>query len=281
MDDEKFKPKLGRRFDVPEIARERAQQWINAGGDPFAIDQSLDMLGDELPELTEKQRLSIYENLDDGGKRIIDSNNKRLDRTVQRWVDKGMNADEIAERKASSKLFRQQKLSHDRTLMAQALDNDHYNSGGKYIENRKTIDSKLNPNDVFQDKRKGAGKGGAVNRIDEKLNQIKADRLAKETEARKPRLASVADAPADMAKQKNLAKFIREGGMKLVKKGGPKLAALLGGPIGWGIAGISTLMDANDAYAATESAMNPTNPREEEVQRMLAEAIRNPTEYEY
>jgi hypothetical protein len=82
-------------------------------------------------------------------------------------------------------------------------------------------------------------------------------------------------------KQKNMAKFIREGGMKLIKKGGPKLAALLGGPIGWGIAGASTLMDAKDAYAATESAMNPTNPREEEVQRMLAEAIRKPTEYEY
>jgi len=82
-----------------------------------------------------------------------------------------------------------------------------------------------------------------------------------------------------LKEQKSKADAIRKMGLKVVKKGGPKLAALMGGPIGWGIAGASLLGDAQDAYSMVEGAVNPKDEREREVQRMLAESMRN-TEYD-
>jgi hypothetical protein len=58
--------------------------------------------------------------------------------------------------------------------------------------------------------------------------------------------------------------------MKLV----PKLGAVLGGPIGMGIAAASTLMDAKDAYALTADTMNPKDEEGIARQRMLADMMR-------
>jgi len=64
----------------------------------------------------------------------------------------------------------------------------------------------------------------------------------------------------------------------VVKKGGPKMAALLGGPIGWGIAAGSTIMDAADAYAGVEATMNPQTPEAIDAQRNLAMLMRREDE---
>jgi hypothetical protein len=73
-----------------------------------------------------------------------------------------------------------------------------------------------------------------------------------------------------LARQSEKAAMIRKLGMKIV----PKLGAILGGPIGMGIAGASALMDVNDAYALTADTMNPTDSEGIERQKRLAELMR-------
>ena len=278
MADDKWKHTFERRFDIPDIARERAQAFVNAGGDPFHFDTAFDMLGDELPDLNDKQRASIFEQLDDLSKKLLTQDNDRIEQIVQRWADKGMTPAEIEERKKTSKMYKHQLRSRDRNYMTHGLSNDHYKAGGKFLRNR--TDAKLHPTDVFPDNRKGQNMGGAVTRLQNMVAEMKEKRLATEAEAKKPKLASPSDT-GNMPKQKDIAKFLREGGMKVVKSVGPKMAAMLGGPIGWGIAGASTLMDTKDAYATmVEPAQNPTNERELMMQRMMVDSMRNPTEYD-
>ena len=69
---------------------------------------------------------------------------------------------------------------------------------------------------------------------------------------------------------------IKKLGLKVVEKGLPKLGAVMGGPIGMGIAAASTMMDVNDAYALGESTMNPTTAEDLERQLRLAQLFRNP-----
>ena len=83
---------------------------------------------------------------------------------------------------------------------------------------------------------------------------------------------------AKIGKQKALADRMRKAGMTVVKKAGPKMAALLGGPIGWGIAAGSTIMDAADAYAGVEATMNPQTPEAIDAQRNLAMLMRREDE---
>jgi hypothetical protein len=70
---------------------------------------------------------------------------------------------------------------------------------------------------------------------------------------------------------KNLLKMAK----KIAPKVAPKLAALAGGPIGWGVAGVSTMMDAADVYAGIESTQNPQNELDHSRQKMLADLMRS------
>ena len=76
------------------------------------------------------------------------------------------------------------------------------------------------------------------------------------------------------SKQKMLADRMRKAGMSVVKGAGPKLAALMGGPLGMGVAIGSTLLDAKDAYAGIESTMNPETDEEKMRQKYLADLMR-------
>ncbi len=86
-------------------------------------------------------------------------------------------------------------------------------------------------------------------------------------------------AEINLEKQKELARQLKldkmkEIGLKVVKRVAPKLPAVMGGPIGIGIAAGSTLLDAADAYALTEKTVNPQTPEDFARQKALAELMK-------
>jgi len=76
-------------------------------------------------------------------------------------------------------------------------------------------------------------------------------------------------------------KLIGKKALKVVPKVVPKLAAVMGGPIGMGIAGASTLMDIRDAYALGESTVNPKTEQDRMRQKYLADLMRREDEDHY
>jgi hypothetical protein len=285
-------------FLIPEAFRKRYQQLINAGGDGSDMDVAIDMMGDDVPSLTELQREKLYKEAGPNTRKHIDHHQGRIDKKRAKGVP------------ADNKAIKRINRLTDRWLVSEHLGKKWYASPErkKYMDN-KGWEKRIDPKNVFEDKRGRKGAITAMGDMAQQLRQGTMDSLQtnvtdaasgpvadmgefqKNKEVLQTRTANnatldaqraavdVEDAKdaakqAQLTKQKSLADRIRKSGLSVVKKGAPKLAALMGGPLGWGIAGASTLMDAKDAYAMGESTMNPQNEEERMRQHYLAELMR-------
>ena len=88
------------------------------------------------------------------------------------------------------------------------------------------------------------------------------------------RKAEFAKLPGSVIGEHSKANRIRKLWLNVVKKAGPKIGAVMGGPIGMGIAAASTMMDVKDAYALGESTMNPKTEEDMVRQKHLADMMR-------
>ena len=217
------KPKFDKNFLIPEKARAIAQKWVNAGGSPTQMNSVLDYLDDIA--LTKKQRDALIGSLPDESKSGIDYILKENERTLQRYIDKGMTRKEALEKQANSKLYQQREKSLDREIIASALKEEYFSKaplGYGY---------KYDPATVF-----GSNpKQGAVSKINDTLDSLKtrnADRRAAEEATKKT---------ADSKTRRD------EIGLKLVgKESGTAQPGLLGGIAAGAAAGTqgSGLLDA-------------------------------------
>ncbi len=224
---------FSKRFDVPEAARKRAQQWINMNGPPNALVDVLDGLD---IELTDKQVQSLYNSVDASGKEWL---NKSLSR-IRELEEKGSRQAAYA------------KKRYERELIAHALGSEYHDAVGKYIHSRPQYNYNLRPRDIWP-KGKQKTLADALRNI-RKFNEEAA--LAAEKKAKADR--------------------IRKIGMKTIKGGktGLKMIGAIPTPVTAALGALGWAMDAKDAYALTESTLNPKTEQDMARQRMLAETFR-------
>lgn len=274
-----------RRFDVPEEVRKRAQQWLNVRGMPNRLP---DVFKGMDIQLTDKQMESLFNSLDDEGKRYMGDSLERI---------RGM--------KEGGRLQRAAKERYQRDLLAQALHTEQYQSGYRPEWRRDIL-----PEDMFG----GGPKKGAVTQLDETLQGLRESNAeAALDEARKSDVADLGDVrrtkeraervrnmddvvdkdflketlkpdaefdarvtedapkPKDGppgAKSAARAKALRKG-FRVIKGG---LKALT--PVAPYLGAAGFMMDAADAYALGESTVNPKTELDRARQKNLAQIMR-------
>ena len=248
------KPEFSKSFLIPQEAREKAQQWVNAGGSPSQLNSVLDYIEDLT--LTDKQREELLNALPQESRGGVDYINKERERTYQRYLDKGMSSEDAKKKQAGSKIERQRIKQLDKELISRNLQNEFHDKTSFQFDEagrqtRRPPDIKhYDPQAVF-----GANpKAGALTKLDSALQSLKKYNAEQKA----------GQAAADKAAA------IRKMGLKIV----PKLGAVLGGPIGMGIAAGSALMDASDAYAMADDTINPKTESDQARQKMLADLMR-------